>query len=211
MSESNNKPPVTAPIPATHIEMAEADIISDRGNSLDNPKFDAADLSRVDHEVAEYAGASRIEVDEKTSKRLKRMIDRRVLSVMIITYFLQALDKGTISFVSIMGFNEDTNLVDQQVRPAPEEPNLQHMILTFRQKFSWLTTCIYIAILVVEYPTNLIIQRVPIAKYLSFNIMAWGAILACHAACRNFASLVAVRTLLGICEACCQPTFVALR
>lgn len=31
-----------------------------------------------------------------------------------------------------------------------------------------------------------------------------------HAACHNFAGLVVVRTLLGIFEACCQPTFVLL-
>ena len=77
-------------------------------------------------------------------------------------------------------------------------------------QYSWLTTCIYIAVLIVEYPTNWIIQRVPIAKYLGINICIWGTILALHAACKNFAGLVAVRTLLGIFEACCQPTFVLL-
>ncbi|CAM1501519.1 Fc.00g035030.m01.CDS01 [Cosmosporella sp. VM-42] len=145
---------------------------------------------RVDREVAEYAGYGRVDIDDATDKRLKRMIDRRVLVIMIVTYFLQTLDKGAISFVSIMDFNKDTNLVGQQ--------------------FSWLTTCIYIAILVVEYPTNLIIQRVPIAKYLGINIICWGIVLGCHAACSNFEGLLVVRTLLGIFEACCQPTFVVL-
>jgi sugar phosphate permease len=65
-------------------------------------------------------------------------------------------------------------------------------------------------VLIVEYPTNWIIQRVPIAKYLSINIMLWGSVLAIHAACPNFASLVAVRTLLGIFEAVCQPAFLIL-
>lgn len=73
-----------------------------------------------------------------------------------------------------------------------------------------MTTCIYIAVLVVEWPTNYIIPRVPIAKYLSANIMIWGAILALHAACTSFTHLVAVRTLLGIFEACCQPSFLIL-
>lgn len=77
-------------------------------------------------------------------------------------------------------------------------------------KYSWLTTCIYIAILIVEYPQNYIIARVPIAKYLSFSIIAWGTVLACHAACKNFASLLVVRTLLGIFEAACQPCFILL-
>jgi MFS family permease len=77
-------------------------------------------------------------------------------------------------------------------------------------QYAWLTTCIYIAVLVVEYPTNWIIQRVPIAKYLSINIMLWGTTLALHAACKNYASLVVVRVMLGIFEAVCQPSFLVL-
>ncbi|KAI9368653.1 major facilitator superfamily domain-containing protein [Aspergillus egyptiacus] len=151
---------------------------------------DAVDTSRVDKEIAAYAGQDAIEIDEATSKRLRKMIDRRVLVVMILTYFLQALDKGTMSFASIMGIREYAGLDGQ--------------------KYPWLTTCIYIAVLVVEYPTNWIIQRVPIAKYLGANIVLWGAVLALHSVAEDFPSLVAVRTLLGIFEAVCQPSFVLM-
>jgi MFS family permease len=65
-------------------------------------------------------------------------------------------------------------------------------------------------VLIVEYPTNWIIQRVPIAKYLAFNIIAWSTTLALHAVCKSFPALVVVRTLLGIFEAVCQPTFLIL-
>ncbi|KAJ5241793.1 uncharacterized protein N7469_000120 [Penicillium citrinum] len=157
----------------------------------DDLKKEHMDFSRVDKEIQMYAGRGQVEIDEATNARLKKMIDRRVLVIMICTYFLQALDKGTMSFASIMGIKQDAGLEDGQ-------------------KYSWLTTCIYIAVLIVEYPTNWIIQRVPIAKYLGINICIWGSILALHAACKNFAGLVAVRTLLGIFEACCQPTFVLL-
>ncbi|KAJ5640223.1 uncharacterized protein N7484_008085 [Penicillium longicatenatum] len=157
----------------------------------DDLKKEDMDFSRVDKEIQMYASRGQVEVDEATNKRLKRMIDRRVLVIMICTYFLQALDKGTMSFSSIMGIKKDAHLEDGQ-------------------KYSWLTTCIYIAVLTVEYPTNWIIQRVPIAKYLGINICLWGMTLAMHAACHNFAGLVTVRTLLGIFEACCQPTFVVL-
>ncbi|KAJ5691799.1 hypothetical protein N7462_001222 [Penicillium macrosclerotiorum] len=149
------------------------------------------DYDRVDKEIQMYAGRGQIEIDAAENKRLKRMIDRRVLAVMIVTYFLQALDKGTLSFSSIMGIKQDAHLEGGQ-------------------KYSWLTTCIYIAVLIVEYPTNWIIQRVPIAKYLGINICLWGMILALHSACHNFTGLVIVRSLLGIFEAVCQPTFVLL-
>lgn len=64
--------------------------------------------------------------------------------------------------------------------------------------------------MIVEYPQNYIIARVPIAKYLSAMIIAWGAVLACTAACKNFTGLVIVRTLLGLFESACQPAFVLL-
>lgn len=73
------------------------------------------DKSRIDDEVAKYASDKAVHIDEKTEKRLKRLIDRRVLTIMIFTYFLQALDKGTLSFASIMGIQEDTGLKGQQV------------------------------------------------------------------------------------------------
>ena len=56
-----------------------------------------------------------IEIDEETNKRLLRKIDRRVLTFMVATYFLQAIDKGTLSFTSIMNIRQDTHLVGQQV------------------------------------------------------------------------------------------------
>jgi hypothetical protein len=56
----------------------------------------------------------RVEVSEEDNKRLKKMIDRRVLVIMIFTYFLQALDKGTMSFSSIMGIKTDAHLENGQ-------------------------------------------------------------------------------------------------
>ncbi|OLN96436.1 putative transporter C417.10-like protein 1 [Colletotrichum chlorophyti] len=153
-------------------------------------KADHQRLENVDNELSKYVGDGSIVITQERSAELRRMIDKRVLLIMIGTYFLQAIDKGTMSFASIMGLQKDTGLVGQQ--------------------FSWLTTCIYIAILFVEYPQNYIIARVPIAKYLSFSIIAWGAVLACHAACTDFKGLVVVRTLLGIFESACQPAFVIL-
>jgi hypothetical protein len=82
---------------------------------------------RLDPEVAKYASATAVTISDSENKRLKRMIDKRILTIMVFTYFLQALDKGTMSFASIMHIREDLHLHGQQ--------------------YSWLTTCIYIAIL----------------------------------------------------------------
>lgn len=54
------------------------------------------------------------------------------------------------------------------------------------------------------------IQRLPIAKYLGVSIILWGTVLALHSVAKNFTHLVVLRTLLGILEAVCQPSFVYL-
>ena len=85
----------------------------------DDLQKDGMDYGRVDNEVAKYADVAAIELSPEEDKRLKKLIDRRVLVVMILTYFLQAglsctivgqhtdpsqaIDKGTMSFASIMG------------------------------------------------------------------------------------------------------------
>lgn len=97
------------------------------------------DYSNVDKELAQYVSEARIEISPEKNDELRRMIDKRVLIVMVCTYFLQAIDKGTLSFASIMGIVDDTHLVGQE--------------------YSWLTTCIYLTILIVEYPQNWIIAR----------------------------------------------------
>jgi hypothetical protein len=76
---------------------------------------DHTDYDRVDPDVAKYASQVGVEVSEAESQRLKKMINKRILAVMVFTYFLQALDKGTMSFASIMHIREDLHLVGQQV------------------------------------------------------------------------------------------------
>ena len=123
-SKHSNKDPEIAPAQ----EMEDIDMLKDHMN-----------YDRVDKEVARYASDVAINISSEENSRLKSLVDKRVLAIMIFTYFLQALDKGTMSFASIMKIRTDTHLVGQQ--------------------FAWLTTCIYIAVLIVEYPTNRLIQR----------------------------------------------------
>lgn len=164
----------------------------ERTFSVGDEKVDHVDYDRVDNEVAKYADATGVALSEEEDKRLKKLIDRRVLPIMVFTYFLQALDKGTMSFAAIMGIRQDV-------------PGLEK-----NANFAWLTTCIYLAILVVEYPINWTIQRVPVAKFLSLNIILWSITLCLHAVCFSFPALVAIRTLLGIFEAVCQPAFLIM-
>ncbi|KAH8807803.1 major facilitator superfamily domain-containing protein [Xylogone sp. PMI_703] len=143
-----------------------------------------------DEETAAYAGEVGAFIDEETNKKLFRTINKRILACMLGTYFCQSLDKGTLGFASIMGIKTDAHLVGQD--------------------YSWLGTILYMGVLVGEYPTNLLLQKLPVAKYLSANVFLWGCVITCSAAAKDFKSLMVVRFLLGIFEACVQPAFIIM-
>lgn len=43
------------------------------------------------------------------------------------------------------------------------------------------------------YPMVFGLQRLPIAKFTAFNIVAWGIIVTCMAACHNYGGLLGLR------------------
>ncbi|KAL0937714.1 2-ketogluconate transporter [Colletotrichum truncatum] len=149
-----------------------------------------AEHQEGDKETNKWAGTISTYIDEKTNKELFWIVNRRILACMLGTYFCQSLDKGTLGFASVMNIREDANLVGQQ--------------------FSALGTILYAGVLVGEYPTNLLLQKLPVAKYLAANVFCWGVVIACSAAAKNFASLMVVRFLLGVFESCVQPAFIIM-
>jgi hypothetical protein len=85
---------------------------------------DHTDYGKVDEELAKYIAGARIAISQEKNDELRSKIDRRVLAVMILTYFLQAIDKGTMSFASIMGIKDDTHLSGQDVSWLRSQANI---------------------------------------------------------------------------------------
>ncbi|OLN97240.1 putative transporter C460.05-like protein 2 [Colletotrichum chlorophyti] len=146
--------------------------------------------------AAESATTDAIYVDEKTNKELFWVVNKRILFVMLGTYFCQSLDKGTLGFASVMNIKQDANLIRKRLLMTVDG--------------SWLGTILYMGVLVGEYPTNLLLQKLPVAKYLACNVFCWGVVIACSAAATNFAALMVVRFLLGVFESCVQPAFIIM-
>lgn len=66
----------------------------------DTVSYYVAPAAGIDAEVAQFFAQNksdptkRVVIDEETNKRLRRMVHKRVLVVMVVTYFAQTLDKG---------------------------------------------------------------------------------------------------------------------
>ncbi|KAI4194617.1 MAG: hypothetical protein LQ350_007672 [Teloschistes chrysophthalmus] len=140
-------------------------------------------------QIAEEGNA--ILQDPQQLKKLVRKIDLTIAPLLACVYFLQFLDKTTLSYTAVMGIRTDTHLKGQN--------------------YSNLSMLFYIGFLAAEFPTQYLAQRISrLGLYLGLNIMTWGLILGFHAACTNFAGLSVVRTLLGVFESCVAPILVLI-
>lgn len=61
-----------------------------------------------------------------------------------------------------------------------------------------------------EYPTNRLLQRLPLGKYSAACILIWGMILCCFAATKDWSGAIAIRFFLGVFEAAVTPGFALL-
>ncbi|KAF8251460.1 MFS general substrate transporter [Wilcoxina mikolae CBS 423.85] len=116
---------------------------------------------------------------------LLQKIDRRIVPTMFLCYLIQFLDKVLINYANVMGLSRDLQLRNNE--------------------FSWLATGFFLAYLVAEIPTNYMLQKLPVGKYLGVNVILWGIATACTAACHNFHTVLLARIFLGIFEACIAP------
>jgi len=112
------------------------------------------------------------------SKRVLRKIDFRILTLMFITYNLNFMDKTILSSAAVFGLTDDNHLINNQ--------------------YSWVGSIFYFGYLFFEYPTTILIQKLPVGKYLSGVTLCWGVIVASTAACSSFGGLMTCRFLLGV-------------
>ena len=129
-------------------------------------------------------------VDPAEEKKLVRRIDLMIIPYLAVCYAFFYIDKTTLSYAALFGIDQDLQLSGTQ--------------------YSWLSSIFYFGFLVWALPTNLMLQRFPVGKYLGFNIFLWGALLMCQAACRNFGELALVRALSGAAEASSDPGFMLI-
>lgn len=150
----------------------------------------------VDTGAALVAG-KHVEITPEEARRIQRKIDRHLMPLMCVLYWIQFMDKTTLGSSAILGIKQSTHLTTNE--------------------YNWLGTIFYISYLAFEYPQNLALQRFPVGKWMrcvclrcvpvaynltisSLNIFVWGVALCSHAACKNFGGLFACRFILGMCE-----------
>ncbi|KAJ3503602.1 hypothetical protein NLJ89_g8358 [Agrocybe chaxingu] len=149
----------------------------------DGKRDEALDL------VSSYEGGI-MHISPEQNAQLLRKIDRNLMPIMFVIYFLQLADKQVLSFASVFGISRDTDLVGED--------------------YSILGSMLYIAQVVAQPISAYILVRLRLSKYIPAIVTCWGATLACMAAAHNFRGLLAARFFLGACEASITPAFILI-
>ncbi|KAL3474345.1 major facilitator superfamily domain-containing protein [Aspergillus californicus] len=124
-------------------------------------------------------------ITPEESRRVLWKIDLILIPLIMVTVVLAAVDKVIISNAAIYGMETDTHLTGNQ--------------------YSWVGSIFYFGYLLFEYPSALLIQRLPVAKLYVGMVSGWAVLMLCTAATQNFAGLATVRFLMGMLEAASFP------
>ncbi|KAJ3789806.1 MFS general substrate transporter [Lentinula aff. detonsa] len=140
--------------------------------------------------LADVAKMNETELDPRKVKHVERKIDLLIMPALAICYMFYYVDKTTLSYAAIFDLKNDLHLGSSD--------------------YNWLSSLFYFGWLGWALPTNLLMQKFPLNKYLAFNIFLWGVLLMAQAASRNFTELAVLRVLSGAAEATADPAFVLI-
>ncbi|EKG15082.1 Major facilitator superfamily [Macrophomina phaseolina MS6] len=125
---------------------------------------------------------------EAERKKVLRKIDRVILPIICVTYTLQFLDKLSLNYASAYSLKEDLGLGGQ--------------------RYSWTAAIFNFGYLFWAFPSNILIQKFPVAKYTGVMLLIWAVILVCHVAAKNYAGMMVLRFILGMFEAGISPAIM---
>ncbi|KAM0234094.1 hypothetical protein ACHAP5_010154 [Fusarium lateritium] len=150
----------------------------------DNPGITVKDLKDADpsDDVGRqyYLQNKDEEISDEEKNSVRKKIDLYLLPMMMVTGFLQYLDKSTINYSANYGLRESLNMLGTD--------------------YSWASSIFYFGFLFWQYPSLLLLQKLPLGKYFASQVLAWGVLTFLMAAASNFGGFAALRFLLGAAE-----------
>ncbi|KAJ6031946.1 hypothetical protein N7540_002678 [Penicillium herquei] len=139
-----------------------------------------------------YAEAEQLSAEEveQEGAQVLRILDWRLMPILYITYVIQFLDKLSLNYASAYSFKTDLGLEGQ--------------------RYSWVAAIFNFGYLFWAIPSNLILQKVPVAKYMGAMLLIWSVIVIAHIGATNYAGILVLRFILGMAEAGVSPCMMVI-
>lgn len=143
----------------------------------------AAKGNLSDEEVAAINVDDSTVVDwsEEEERKIKRKIDFILLPILGLAFFVLQMDRGNISNALTSTITTDLGITTNQINVG--------------------TALLSLGIVLLEIPSNVILQKIGPHKWLSGQIIAWGLVALFQNFITNYAGYLVTRILLGLCEA----------
>ncbi|KAH8432254.1 putative MFS allantoate transporter [Aspergillus melleus] len=134
-----------------------------------------------------YAEAVQLSPEEleREGAEVRKLLDWRILPILYVTYVIQFLDKLSLNYASAYSLIPDLGLEGQ--------------------RYSWVAAIFNFGYLFWAVPSNLMIQRLPLAKYMGTVLLIWAVLIVAHIGAKNYAGILVLRFLLGMAEAGVSP------
>ncbi|KAH8652590.1 hypothetical protein BGZ61DRAFT_487503 [Ilyonectria robusta] len=158
-------------------------------------KIVSSDDVDIASRAIEGTQTTELHIDHATSARLLKSIDRQMMPILYSVYDQNFLDKTALTYASVM------DLTASHVDGGIELHGGQE---------SWLARVFFFGYLSEAWPTTRLLQYLPLAKYLTFNIIVWGAVLCCFPNATNFAGAMVLRFSLGLLESSITSGFALI-
>jgi sugar phosphate permease len=150
-------------------------------------------------------------IDPKAERRLVWKLDLVIYPVFFVIYMMSFLDRINISNARIQGMVEDLNLIDNRFNIALfVSSNLadKEMISIRSQLTRSPQQVYYVSYILLEVPSNMIINKVRPSIYISTLMFLWGIANMCMGFVHTYEALVGLRFLLGVFEAGVLPGII---
>ncbi|KAJ5774726.1 hypothetical protein N7457_009622 [Penicillium paradoxum] len=139
-----------------------------------------------------YLEAEQLTAEELETEgaALLKILDWRIMPMLYLTYVIQFLDKLSLNYASAYSLIPDLGLEGQ--------------------RYSWVAAIFNFGYLFWALPSNLLIQRLPIAKYMGCMLLIWSVLIVAHVGAKNYSGMLVLRFLLGMAEAGVSPCMMSL-
>ncbi|KAL2824167.1 major facilitator superfamily domain-containing protein [Aspergillus cavernicola] len=122
---------------------------------------------------------------EREGAEVRKILDKRIMPMLYLTYCIQFLDKLALNYASAYTLIPDLGLEGQ--------------------RYSWVAAIFNFGYLAFAIPSNILIQRMPLAKYMGCVLLIWAGLVIAHVGAKNYAGILILRFILGMAEACVSP------
>jgi hypothetical protein len=167
-----------------------------------------ADVDHVDMGLDAYTQALRLDPEDlqRLAKQVLRKLDFILLPLasnlsiwcrartnvrqMCLIFMTSFLEKAALNYANAYSMQRDLGLVGRD--------------------YAWTASIASLGMVIGSYPGSLAVQKLPVGMLVSGLVVTWGVLSMCLAAAKNFATIFAIRFVLGLTEAGIGPAWVIL-